>query len=177
MTEEELLKKANYVFSTEDGTLQDDCTICKLHELAAANIPNYECPWCGSFNFREDQNTEGLHPVGESNSVDLKNKIYMSHVLQCNKCSNRFALIPEKISWNANHDIYYTGGKDYIPINMMETTLDQDMEKIIKSSVEQFVRRVSEGEKNLSAWNLAIWVSRDIAGYVTKWLYEHGYKK
>ena len=167
------MKTENFLnqYSVEIGK-DDLCELCELHEKFSDKIDFIPCPHC-------DKSIEPsyfkLTTVGEHNGSDTKN-ITKCPVLRCPHCDETIALVPMVIQYNANHDVYYTGE----PCFMMYEE-DKELEKRVaermKKSVEQFVRRIKEGENNLTEFYLNLWMSRDVSCAVAEFLYEKGYKK
>ena len=91
-----------------------------------------------------------------------------------------FALIPEPINYNANHDIYYTGGKRYISDKTTGELLNLVKNKVMPMIME-YVRRVLHPEnaidKELTEDNLKWWCSGEIEHAIAEWMYNHGWKK
>lgn len=163
---------------------EEDCSLCKVHEAAYTLLSDgISCPFCGQFHKEYSENwfSEDLTPdtvVGETNGSDTEQKIRKWIVLQCQSCNEHFALVPTKIIYNANHDVYYTGGKDYTP-DMFEKAVEdiwKEAEANIKKSIEQYTTRIKAGEE-LDPSYPATWCKRDVTASIAKYLYEHGFKK
>ena len=84
-------------------------------------------------------------------------------------------MIPEKITWNANHDVYYTGGKDYLNEDD-ENKIFLNAQKEIEKDLKNWIERYNQGEK-LDASYPALWIKRDITHAIAAYLFEKGYKK
>lgn len=106
-------------------------------------------------------------------------------VWECHNCEKEnkhhlYALMPVPISYNGNHDIFYTGGKDYL-YDEEDKKFAEELFKKIKPSIDQYIRRKLNPENNvdetLSEWNYSIWCSRDVEYFIVEWLYKHGMKK
>lgn len=177
-----------------------ECKICYTHEKAYEyfrndNLPeNMEfisrprCPFCGKRLIRRHCYTtaNGNAVVSEVNYSNPNGNIGFYSIWECETCTDKynntqlFALMPEPIAWNGNHDIYYTGGKAYIEseeINELLTLIKNHVMPMIM----QYVRRVLHPEdmidKNLSENNLNWWCSGEIEHALAEWLYNHGLKK
>lgn len=190
----------------EDDELIDEngnqvgCEICYTHEKAykyfsedekpenEETIPIPRCPICGKRLIRRVNYTTmaGNAIVSEVNYSNPNGNIGFYSIWECESCTDKydntqlFALMPEPIGWNGNHDIYYTGGKKYI-----ETEEINELLTLVKNNVMpmimQYVRRVLQPEdfidKNLSEKNLEWWCSGEIEHAIAEWLYNHGLKK
>ena len=190
----------------ENGELIDNngeqvgCEICYTHEKAyeyfgedenlknEEKIPIPRCPICGKRLIRSCNYTtmDGNAIVSEVNYSNPNGNIGLYSIWECETCTDKydntqlFALMPEPIAHNGNHDIYYTGGKDYImtdEINELLTLIKNNVMPLIM----QYVRRVLNPEdgidKSLNENNLQWWCSGGIEHAIAEWLYNHGYKK
>ena len=141
---------------------EDECNLCALHSSFDHGM---ECPKCGTEIYIEDSE---MTVVSESISVDLDEKIYKMPMLECN-CGAYIALIPTEIIWNANHDVYYTGGKKYV----LE---DINFKHKLLPLIQHYHDRILNGEK-LEPWNLETWLQYEIEHIIAEYLYEQGLKK
>lgn len=144
---------------------EDECELCQLHEEAYKKL-TMVCPECGNGIYMDDFKK---CPVGLENVVETNSEIFICPVGTCPSCDCDIALIPTKIIYNANHDIYYTGGKTYvigdIPFNGR-----------LRGSIKQYTERILAGE-NLKPWNLEVWLQYDIEHIIAEYLYNNGFKK
>lgn len=157
------------------------CQICYTHSQAYKKFGEYYtekidmlplCPKCGERMI--DYESQVISEVNYSNP---DGEIGYYPVFYCNECDKYFAYMPVEINHNGNHDIYYTGGRDYIE-DEEQQKLKNDVFKSIKPSIEQYIRRVvDEKEKGLDLWNIMTWCSRDVEHAIANWLYEHKLKK
>ena len=115
--------------------------------------------------------------VGEVNYSDPKNKIYYTNIYRCEECDKKFCLLPNDVEYNGNHDIYYTGGRDYLNDDNKLKPLLEDITKRINVQVTDYVTRKLAGEDTLSEWNLQYWCSGEIEKAICNFLYEAGVKK
>lgn len=150
-----------------------ECLLCATHEKANETITDgVVCPYCGHnhthFNF------DNFSVVGMANYYDPNQKIGKFIVDNCENCNESFALMPEKIHYNGNHDVYYTGGKDYLEDD--ENKIFLEAKKRIEKSLKQWVDRYEKGEK-LDPMYPALWIKRDITHAIASYLFEKGYKK
>ena len=127
--------------------------------------------------------------VGESNGVNPEASIGYYSIWKCetegctdsNGNINLYALIPVPIEWNANHDIYYTGGDRYL-IEKEHEELAAMIFEGIKPDIEQFIQRKLNPKNpfdrdQLNMDNVMLWVKRSVSGSIAKWMYENGWKK
>lgn len=159
----------------EDEKEDGECLLCLTHELAHEKIEiGLVCPYC---NVKHSYNIEknDYAVVGMANYYSPNDKIEKYITLQCVKCNKFFSLIPEKINYNANHDVYYTGGKDYLNDDD-ENKIFLEAQKLIEKSLKQWKDRYEAGEK-LDESYPALWIKRDITEAIASYLYEKGFKK
>lgn len=156
-----------------------ECSLCVTHERAYKKIPNgIICPYCGH-NHREDGNfivIPDYKVVGQHNAYDPEEEIAKYPVFNCDKCGEHIALIPEKVMWNGNHDVYYTGGKHYFPHAEAESEIFQKVQAKMEAHLKQWVERYEAGDK-VSTSNVALWLRRDIESAIAEFLFEKGFKK
>lgn len=176
----------------EDGEFIDEngnevgCEICYTHKKAYEKyvdgeeeaVEIYEvvrCPKCN--NVLSNYTYIGANVVSEANFSVPDGNIGIYPIFKCNECDQYYALMPEPIEYNANHDIYYTGGRKYI-VDSDQQELLENIFETMKPSIEQYIRRVvDEKEKGLNMWNIMTWCKYDVEEALAKWLYEHGLKK
>ena len=115
--------------------------------------------------------------VGEVNYSDPKNKIYYTNIYKCEECDKEICLLPNDVEYNGNHDIYYTGGRDYLNDDNKLKSLLEDITKRINVQVTDYVTRKLAGEDTLSEWNIRYWCSGEIEKAICNFLYEAGVKK
>lgn len=152
----------------------ETCLLCAAHEEAYKKIADgVVCPYCK--HNHEQSITEDYAVVGMSNYYEPEDKIGKFLVSTCDECGGYFALMPEKINYNANHDVYYTGGKDYLNGDE-ENEIFMAAEEKIQASLNQWVERYEKGEK-LDAFYPALWIRRDITHAIAAYLLEKGLKK
>lgn len=172
--------KVKELLTKEEATkiAEEECLVCKVHEIAAEKIPNgIKCPHCGEYNtiyqLIDDDIDDKYSVVGEVNYVDdeMEQNIEKYLVGTCIHCDKHIALIPQEIIYNANHDILYTGGKDYL----IDYNGLGDFSSITKS-IEQYTTRIKNGE-NLQPINLSTWIRYDIEHIIAEYLYKKGFKK
>lgn len=166
--------KMSEIISENEAENIEDCLLCKTHEEAYKKIPDgITCPYCNHNNEYIDANDYTV--VGMANYYDPNQNIGKYPVFNCIECGEYIALMPEKVNYNANHDVYYTGGKDYLNDDDENNIFIQAQEKI-EDSLNQWKERIAAGEK-LDASYPALWIKRDITHAIASYLYEKGLKK
>ena len=192
-------------YKNKDGYLVDEnneevgCEICYTHkkayekfkvdeDLNVEKISSPICPICGEpLSRRYNNTTECFNAVvSEYNGSNPNGNIGFYSIWECEHCKDyygnkmTYALIPEPIIYNGNHDIFYTGGKYYIRTPEEEELLELVKAKVMPS-IMQYIRRVinpKDGfDKSLSEDNLKYWCSNDIEHAIAEWMYNHGFKK
>ena len=172
------------------------CEICYTHQKAyeklsgvniETEIPKPVCPICGGplsrrFNWTEN----GSDIVSEVNYSNPEGEIGFYSIWECGNCKDNYdntqlyAMMPIPIAWNANHDIYYTGGKDYCVDSTIGELIDIIKAKVLPD-ILHYVRRLLNPEdkidENLDETNLKRWCSNSIKHAVCTWMYNHGWKK
>lgn len=159
------------------------CKICYTHTKAyeffnskndyQEKIPNPICPHCKEQMIYENDSVV----VGETNYSDPRNKLYYTNIYKCPQCGKTVCLVPTDVEYNANHDIYYTGGRDYILDDKTLKPLLEDITNRINDRVMDYVNRKLAGEKSLSDCNIQYWCSNQIEEAICNFLYEAGVKK
>lgn len=192
------LKENDRGYLVDENNEEIGCEICYTHEKAydlfkkdedmEEIIPRPRCPICGEYLTRRDSYTtdKSNAVVSEVNYSNPDGNIGFYSIWECEICSDQFdnnqlfALMPEPITWNANHDIYYTGGSRYCVSSDIKELLSL-IKKHVIPSITQYTERVlhpkNAVDKNLSEWNLKLWCSYDIEHAIAEWLYKHGWKK
>lgn len=163
----------------EDEIDEEACDCCSLHEKAYEILKDeILCPKCNKPLKEGGAGYGGFIVVGEANFYDKCHNIGKYPIYHCDNCGedyrNLYALMPIPITWNANHDIFYTGGRVF---------LTEDTEKLRKKAQEkilptimQFVERKYGGE-TLTPQQLMYWIQGDIEHVIAEFLFENGYKK
>lgn len=158
------------------------CEICHTHSCAYGVIPESNeivainaplCPQCGEpLEIKEDSAV-----IGEANFYQPDAKMFKAPVFHCDACEAYYALALEPISYNGNHDIYYTGGSHYL-----ESGEDEELIRTIgdsmKDSLKQYLdRKILEHDNSIRDWNIHLWCTRDAEAAIAKWLYDRGLKR
>jgi rubredoxin len=153
----------------------DTCGVCMLHDMAYDVLDdNILCPICGAVLSDSILGYDGFNVVGETNEYNENEEINKYQILDCNNCGGIFSLMPTKIIYNGNHDIFYTGGRRYLADNT--DAMEKRVREAILPSIEQYTNRLKNGE-HLEPYQLAWWIQGDIDQAVAAFLYENGYKK
>ena len=159
----------------EDEKENGECLLCLTHDLAQDKIETgLVCPYCNA-KYYYGITDEDYTVVGMANYYSPEYNIEKLITIQCSGCGKYFSLFPEKINYNANHDVYYTGGKDYLNDDD-ENQIFLEAQKAIEKSLKQWKDRYKAGQK-LDESYPALWIKRDITNAIAKYLYEKGLKK
>lgn len=110
------------------------------------------------------------------NGTNSEGDVGYYHIYECKHCKKPFAMMPTEVHYNANHDIFYTGGKYFLSYSDEEILKEKIKDKML-SSIEQYTRRIKAGESGIDSWNLNVWLQGDIEHAIAEFLYEAGYKK
>ena len=188
----------------EDGEFVDGdtivgCPICYTHSKAYQKLvdvqktddPLYNhpreivplCPKCGKMLRPYSDYGYEYGTVSEVNYSNPDGDIGLYEFYHCENdaCDSKdYAMVPVPMVWNANHDIHYTGGRDYAEDSDIDRLVSDVFERI-KPSIEQYVNRKLNQkdaiDQNLGTFNVNLWCKRDIEHAICNWLYEKGYKK
>lgn len=169
------------VLGSEIGQTKDE-DLAKRLVVQQINVPR--CPKCGKPMYRRYSWTDmhGNAVVSEVNYSKPDGEIGYYSIWECSECKDShdneqiYALMPIPITWNANHDIYYTGGDRFVEDTDLGELVDLINEKVSKS-VTQYVERREQGETNLKPWQVSCWATGDVQNAIAEWFYNHGYKK
>lgn len=145
----------------------DGCDLCAAHEAAGDQIPDgtaLTCPHCGHETNPGLLGSESsILPVGETNgAVDDDQEIAKRYVYACRECGNHSQVELRPITWNANHDVYYTGGRKYLPLEPERARLAGELKAAILPRIEEYTRRIQAGEAGLEPWNLMAWAGHEV---------------
>lgn len=173
---------ANFLPSTldNDEETQEACSLCEAHTVAAEKLPsNLPCPHCGAAlpfdNIAIDAaHMGGLTVVSETNGDVLTQRFCKLPVGRCDECQGHVALWPLPIIYNANHDVYYTGGAKYLPSKEMNEALDAKIGKIVEERVASWQQRREAGEP-LQVWQLGLWIKYAAQEVMAQYLVENGF--
>lgn len=169
------MKMKDILPENEANKKDDECLLCLVHELASDKIEDcLICPYCGIKHYHNITDHD-YTVIGMTNSYSPEDDIKKLITLSCPKCGEYYSLFPEKIEYNANHDVYYTGGKNYLNDDD-ENKIFKEAQKSIEKSLKNWKDRYESGEK-LGEMYPALWIKRDITHAIAKYLYEKGLKK
>lgn len=183
-----MYKQSDIISKDEIETLEDDvCKCCTLHEKAykffkekqVDNLTEDTLDLCPICNERLDTTAygyEGHIVVGGHNDYTENENIGYYSVRRCKHCDKEFAMMPIEIEYNANHDIFYTGGSYFLSETDEKLLMDKINEVLIKTT-KQFVKRVKNGEELLNDWNLQYWNRNALEHVISEFLFERGLKK
>ena len=110
------------------------------------------------------------------NGTNPKGEVGYYPIYDCTHCKKPYALIPTQVHYNGNHDIFYTGGKRFLNYDDEELLKSKVKNEMLKS-IDQYTRRIKDGETSLDSWQLNYWLQGDIEHAIAEFLYEAGYKK
>lgn len=153
---------------------EDECNLCEIHTQAHKIISDdsaRSCPKCEYIFTNSDLNyiisdaDENIKTVGETNCSDIEEGVEKRIVFRCFGCGEHVSLKFDSITWNANHDVYYTGGKRYHPNG---SEIRGKFKELATPLIENFVERVKNGE-NLNSWNLICWLENEVEHIVASY--------
>lgn len=166
----------------ENQIPEDECDVCYLHDKAYNFFKNKMkeeegelCPHCNGLMLNHFAGYDGRAVVGGHNGYTPDESIGYYKVYYCDNCNKNYALIPQEIHYNGNHDIFYTGGKYFLSDTDRQELMSKIKEKM-EPSISGFVARVQNGEKNLGVWNLQYWVEGSLERVIAEFLYERNLK-
>jgi predicted RNA-binding Zn-ribbon protein involved in translation (DUF1610 family) len=161
--------KAEDIVKEEDID-SNECDVCQLHDEAEAKL-HMACPNCGGEIRSDDLQDLTVRAVGETNYYTKDQIVEKMPLTTCRSCRQVIAFKAIPVIYNGNHDVYYTGGKNYL-----FDANDVKMTESMVGHIEDFVRRVKEGQEGLDAWNLRTWLERDMEEQMATLLYKRGLK-
>lgn len=154
---------------------ENECDSCRGYDEAAKRLPVTVCPHCGAKLYDVDSDCwlfvdRDERIVGTDNG-DSNGQVYRrAPIGECPSCKEYVALVPTAISWNANHDIHYTGSGSYIP---GDTWDEKAVREAMQPQIDQYLRRTAAGEK-IEPWLLALWCARSVEHFVAEQLKKMG---
>jgi hypothetical protein len=156
---------------TQANVPEDGCDLCQAHEFfQRCHCAFLVCPNCEKPLDPIDPKPGTLTPVGSENVLNPDDEIHAWEITHCRDCDMTFASVPTQIIWNANHDVYYTGGKSFLT---QDIVLD---ESGILSAITQYHDRIQQGDMTLQPWNLLVWITYALETAVATYLVEQGMK-
>ncbi|MCM1230118.1 MAG: hypothetical protein NC489_08295 [Ruminococcus flavefaciens] len=169
----------------------ETCMCCQLNEDIYSILNKFQgehainCPKCGA-----TIETTALEPtpVQAANFYDPVHRVGIYPTCNCpNKdCDAVIALIPTVISYNANHDVYYTGGASYMAGSYRSDDAAAEIQEIFDKKlwpdIKQFVERKLHSKNAVdemlsTEFNLKLWTERDFAAAMCEYWYKHGLKE
>ncbi len=157
----------------------DGCELCETHKRAYTQIPDgVICPYCGHNHpdwFNDFMSMANYQVVGMMNGYNPEDNISKFLVFNCEKCGEYIAMMPEKVIYNGNHDVYYTGGSHYLNDDN-KNEIFMNAQSKIEAHLKQWIERYESGDK-VSISNVALWLKRDITHAIAEYLFEKGLKK
>ncbi len=144
------MQASKLITKTDLAEIKDGaCEVCTLHHRAKLELPDEVlCPHCKEPI--SDSNFE-LEVVGEVNYYDPEDNhdqnIEKLLLKKCEHCRKYVALKPIPIIYHGGHDIFYTGGKDYV-VGFDHTQIEKAISPSIKQYLERFMNvALKEKEK------------------------------
>lgn len=134
------------------------------------------CPVCNKPMTKGYSGYENNVVITWDNGTNPDGEVGYYPIYECEHCEKPYALIPTQVHYNANHDIFYSGGKCFLNYDDEELLKSKVKDKMLQS-IEQYTRRIKDGETSLDSWNLNYWLQGDIEHAIAEFLYEAGYKK
>ncbi|MCM1531955.1 MAG: hypothetical protein NC114_06745 [Ruminococcus flavefaciens] len=167
------------------------CMCCQLNEDIYSFLSEFQsehainCPRCGS---TIDTTMLEATPVQAANFYDPAHRVGIYPTCTCpNKdCGAVVALIPTEIEWNANHDVYYTGGASYMAGSYQPGSAAAEIQEIFEKKlwpdIKQFVERKLHPKDYMDEglttdFNLKLWTERDFSAAMCEYWYKHGLKE
>ncbi len=136
-----------------DNLTEDDCTTCCAAELAEKHLPvEKQCPYCKHTGF----SSEGIKGILETNADSYTQNVFTGEVFTCSTCHEPSVAAMRPIQYNANHDVYYTGGDHYSPD---WHDMVGEIKIAVTPSINQFYERQQKEPGRLDNGNLALWIA------------------
>lgn len=112
--------------------------------------------------------------IGEGN-VDPRVQHYAKLPLaQCHACDRLYTLMPIPVTWNANHDVYYTDVYSYLPYEETQKFIKERLHNEIQRLVTDYLERAPK-EPELEPWNLIYWLKGSISQVLAEYLIGNGF--
>ena len=141
----------------DEDSANDECALCYLHAAFAKFAADREllqqlpCPKCDeAIDIRDPK----WVTIGETDEVVPEKRLEYLPLVHCDACRTNYGMFLAPVIYNANHDIYYTGGKEY-------TLLPDDFNEKMRSIAAQYTDAGTE-----IPWKFV----RDMEDYVSKLL-------
>lgn len=166
------------------------CIHCYIHTKAYDKLQDIQgygnkfrpmCPKCNKPMSDCAHGYDGAVIVSEQNSYVPDGNIGLYQLAYCEDCDQTYAMMPEPISYNANHDTFYTGGRRFATDEELEK-LCHDVASAVMPSINQYIERKMNPQNDydktmLTLDNVDLWCERDIEQLICEYLYEKGFKK
>ena len=168
------MKIKEFIEKNPDVLSEDGCKLCSMHKKYEERFASVTCPKCNETLFSE-KNVHLLefHAVGSTNATPERchdeEQIDTFPIIRCHACGGVFACIPKEILYNGNHDIYLTGGREYL-------AGDIEFQGRLLPHIQQYHERLINGE-HLQPWNLAAWLEAEIEHIIAEYLVSQGFKQ
>lgn len=155
----------------EEAIPEEKCGVCLLHKKAEEKLGNnIECPHCKKYiPIEKIEYNLDTAIVGETNYYTKEQNVEKMFIANSPLCDEPIGFKAIPIGYNANHDIYYTCGKDYLINQKIEVG------QKIREKTQEYTERLKAGE-NLEAIHLETWIKYELEHIVAQILYEHGLK-
>jgi hypothetical protein len=183
------MPRAENVYDPEDNIEQDPCILCEISRQAIAKIPDEDCLRCPSCHARIDPAALGgalfalgngdIIVVGETNTISLDEHYHKAIRFDCLNCGKITAIRLDLVSWNANHDVYYTGGRSYVyNRNNIKTAIKEKLLPKIENYHDRIHSRIKNPtdsfDRNLTPSSLLCWIEYEVEHIVAAALFEAG---
>lgn len=122
----------------------DECEVCYLHDEAYKVLDGYLiCPHCGEKieEFKYFIPEIDYYTVEEKSTHGAVKGVHYIPVETCPKCSGQIGFKPIPVIYNANHDIYYTGGKHYIVDEQPK------LNEKVKEAIVEYTNEIRNGKE------------------------------
>jgi hypothetical protein len=140
----------------------DPCLLCELHRQAHASITPGAL-----YTYNEND----IIVIGETNGKDLDQHFRKAFRWDCPTCGHTSIVQLTPILWNANHDVYLTGGREFLVD--YNHGLHEKMKEKLLPLITNYHERLLQRER-LEPWNLLSWMEYAMEGIIANILYEHG---
>lgn len=167
------------------------CIHCEVHRRAYAKFKKMQptkrshlidpvCPKCGNVVECDYASGYDYAVVSEANFYVPEGQIGYYKIYHCEECEQTYAMMPIPIVYNANHDTFYTGGRQYAEddeVKKLCSSVAGKLMPLINDYIERRENPEHPLDKCLTIDNVDGWCTGDIEHLICNWLYEKGYKK
>ncbi len=160
---------------------EDECNTCytfeKINERTQdlrvkIDLVGFICPICNET--LEEQINKTIAIMG-TNFYNENHDVKLSKIYYCNKCEKLYYNNISEVTYNASHDIYYTGA-DYYLSRQETDDIKKNIDELLTENIEQYTSRIKNGEKDLNSCNLKTWIGYKIESLVAQILFNKGIK-